>query len=46
MKHRPIAPLAALASLLTGTPAGGGPLHSGDELILGLAGHDFAAEVA
>ena len=32
--------------VLTGTPAGVGPLHSGDELILGLAGHDFAAEVA
>lgn len=32
--------------VLTGTPAGVGPLRSGDELILGLAGHDFVARVA
>lgn len=32
--------------VLTGTPAGVGPLQSGDELILGLAGRDFAARVA
>jgi len=31
--------------VLTGTPAGVGPLHSGDELLLGLAGRDFAARV-
>lgn len=32
--------------VLTGTPAGTGPLHSGDALTLSLAGHDFAAQVA
>lgn len=32
--------------VLTGTPAGVGPLRSGDQLILGLAGHQFAARVA
>lgn len=32
--------------VLTGTPAGVGPLRSGDELILILAGHEFAARVA
>lgn len=32
--------------VLTGTPAGVGPLRSGDRLILGLAGHEFAARVA
>ena len=31
---------------LTGTPAGVGPLRSGDRLVLGLAGHEFAARVA
>ena len=31
--------------VLTGTPAGVGPLRSGDELILILAGHEFAARV-
>ncbi len=32
--------------VLTGTPAGVGPLRSGDALVLGLAGHEFAARVA
>ena len=32
--------------VLTGTPAGVGPLQSGDRLVLGLAGHEFAARVA
>ncbi|HRF63433.1 MAG TPA: fumarylacetoacetate hydrolase family protein [Candidatus Competibacter sp.] len=32
--------------VLTGTPAGVGPLQSGDKLMLSLAGHDFAARVA
>jgi 2-keto-4-pentenoate hydratase/2-oxohepta-3-ene-1,7-dioic acid hydratase in catechol pathway len=32
--------------VLTGTPAGVGPLQSGDILMLSLAGHDFAARVA
>jgi len=32
--------------VLTGTPAGVGPLRSGDRLILGLADHEFAARVA
>ena len=32
--------------VLTGTPAGVGPLRSGDVLILSLAGHDFSARVA
>lgn len=32
--------------VLTGTPAGVGPLHSGDALTLSLAGHDFSAQVA
>jgi 2-keto-4-pentenoate hydratase/2-oxohepta-3-ene-1,7-dioic acid hydratase in catechol pathway len=32
--------------VLTGTPAGVGPLQSGDQLVLGLAGHEFAARVA
>ena len=32
--------------VLTGTPAGVGPLRSGDTLVLGLAGHEFAARVA
>jgi 2-keto-4-pentenoate hydratase/2-oxohepta-3-ene-1,7-dioic acid hydratase in catechol pathway len=32
--------------VLTGTPAGVGPLQSGDQLILDLAGHAFAARVA
>lgn len=32
--------------VLTGTPAGVGPLHSGDALVLGLAGHEFVARVA
>ncbi|HRD66944.1 MAG TPA: fumarylacetoacetate hydrolase family protein [Candidatus Competibacter sp.] len=32
--------------VLTGTPAGVGPLQSGDELILGLAGRDFTARMA
>ncbi len=32
--------------VLTGTPAGVGPLRSGDQLVLSLAGHEFAARVA
>ncbi len=32
--------------VLTGTPAGVGPLQAGDELLLSLAGHDFAARIA
>lgn len=32
--------------VLTGTPAGVGPLQSGDQLILGLAEHHFTAQVA
>lgn len=32
--------------VLTGTPAGVGPLRSGDQLTLILAGHSFAARVA
>lgn len=32
--------------VLTGTPAGVGPLRSGDRLVLSLAGHEFAARVA
>jgi 2-keto-4-pentenoate hydratase/2-oxohepta-3-ene-1,7-dioic acid hydratase in catechol pathway len=32
--------------VLTGTPAGVGPLHSGDVLTLSLAGYDFGARVA
>ena len=32
--------------VLTGTPAGVGPLRSGDQLVLGLAEHEFAAWVA
>lgn len=32
--------------ILTGTPAGVGPLYSGDMLTLSLAGHNFAAQVA
>ena len=32
--------------VLTGTPAGVGPLRSDDRLILDLAGHEFAARVA
>ena len=32
--------------VLTGTPAGVGPLHSGDALTLSLAGYDFSARVA
>ena len=32
--------------VLTGTPAGVGPLQAGDQLLLGLAGHRFAARVA
>ena len=32
--------------VLTGTPAGVGPLRSGDVLMLSLAAHDFAARVA
>ncbi|MBL8251891.1 MAG: fumarylacetoacetate hydrolase family protein [Candidatus Competibacter sp.] len=31
--------------VLTGTPAGVGPLRSGDRLVLGLAGREFAARV-
>ena len=31
--------------VLTGTPAGVGPLRSGDVLVLSLAGHDFTARV-
>ncbi|MBL8259756.1 MAG: fumarylacetoacetate hydrolase family protein [Candidatus Competibacteraceae bacterium] len=31
--------------VLTGTPAGVGPLRSGDQLLLGLAGREFAARV-
>ncbi len=32
--------------VLTGTPAGVGPLHSGDALTLSLVGHDFTTQVA
>ena len=32
--------------VLTGTPAGVGPLQSGDQLLLGLAEHRFTAQVA
>ncbi|MCB1821272.1 MAG: fumarylacetoacetate hydrolase family protein, partial [Candidatus Competibacteraceae bacterium] len=32
--------------VLTGTPAGVGPLTSGDVLILNLAGYEFSARVA
>lgn len=32
--------------VLTGTPAGVGPLRSGDALVLSLAGHEFATRVA
>ncbi|CDH45605.1 MAG: fumarylacetoacetate hydrolase family protein [Candidatus Competibacteraceae bacterium] len=32
--------------VLTGTPAGVGPLRAGDALTLSLAGHDFSARVA
>jgi len=32
--------------VLTGTPAGVGPLHSGDVLLLRLADHDFSARLA
>lgn len=32
--------------VLTGTPAGVGPLGSGDSLVLNLAGYEFAAQVA
>ena len=32
--------------VLTGTPAGVGPLQSGDQLVLGLANYEFAARVA
>ncbi len=32
--------------VLTGTPAGVGPLRTGDQLVLGLAAHEFAARVA
>ena len=32
--------------VLTGTPAGVGPLRAGDALALGLAGHEFTARVA
>lgn len=33
-------------AVLTGTPAGVGPLRAGDELVLSLAGYDFVARVA